>query len=255
MRTISAIYARELRVYFTSPIAWVLLFIFSLLSGWFFSNTVAYFQLFSMQAAQGSFGEGVDFTQGVARPLFHNMGVILLFMLPLITMRLFAEEKKNGTLELLFTFPVRDVDAVLGKFGAAATVLLSMLGISFLYAGLMAVVAHPQWGALLGGYLGLLLLGSAFLALGIWVSSLTENQIVAAVGSFGALLLFFVLGWLETAAGSTAGKLVKHLSLVEHMDNFAKGVLDTSDILFFVNFTLFFLFLTLRALESRSWRG
>lgn len=255
MRTISAIYARELRVYYTSPIAWVLLFMFAVLAGWFFSNTLAYYQLYSMQAAQSSMGEGVDLTQGVARPLFHNIGVILLFMLPLITMRLFAEEKKNGTLELLFTFPVRDLEAVLGKFAAAMTVLLSMLGVTLLYPALMEMVGEPQWGALLGGYLGLLLLGSAFLALGIWVSSLTENQIVAASGGFGALLLFFVLGWIETAAGSTAGKVVKHLSLVEHMDNFAKGVLDTSDILFFVNFTLFFLFLTLRALESRSWRG
>jgi ABC-2 type transport system permease protein len=256
VRNAGAIARREIRSYFTSPIAYVVLVIFSVLGGWFFYNLFAYYSLMSMQAMQDPYyARNLNLTQGVASPLFHNLTVIFIFLLPLVTMRLLAEEKRSGTIELLLTYPVRDVEAVLGKFLGAMAVYGAMLGLSTLYPGLMAIFGDVEAGPIASGYLGLALFGAACIALGTWVSSLTENQIVAAVGGFGALLLFFVVGWAGSVAGPTLGKLVTHLSLVDHMDDFAKGVIDTADVIFFLNFTVFFLFLTLRSLETRRWRG
>ena len=175
--------------------------------------------------------------------------------MPFITMRLFAEEKKSGTIELLLTYPVRDIEAVMGKFASALTVLVSLLFVSLLGPLLLEIIADPETGPLVGGYLGFVLLGSAFISLGILISSLTENQIIAGAITMGIALFLFLIGWAASFAPGLVGKLATHLSLLERMDNFEKGVINTSDVIFYLNFSAFFLFLTMRSLESRRWRG
>jgi ABC-2 type transport system permease protein len=194
-------------------------------------------------------------TEGVLRPLFQNISVIMLLMMPILTMRLFAEEKKSGTIELLLTYPVRDGEVLFGKYLAALTVFAGMLALTLVYPLLVAWTARLEWGPLVTGYLGLLLQGAAFIAVGILVSSLTENQIVAAVATFGTLLIFWVISWATDAAGPTFGRILTHLSLTEHFESFAKGVIETKDVIYYVNLTILSLFLTMRSLESKRWRG
>ena len=194
-----AVFKKELRLYFSSPIAYAVLTIFSLISGWFFYNVFGYYVMASMQAAMNPMmARDLSVIEGVLRPLFQNMSVIMLLMMPILTMRLFAEEKKSGTIELLLTYPVRDGEVLLGKYLAALAVFAAMLALTLAYPLIMAWVTPLEWGPLATGYLGLLLQGAAFIAIGILISSLTENQIVAAVATFGTLLIFWVIGWAPT---------------------------------------------------------
>jgi ABC-2 type transport system permease protein len=250
------IFKKELRSYFVSPIAYVVMVMFLAIAGYFFYSSFAFFTFLGFQAMSNPMmARNLNVTEGVLRPLYGNLGVILLFIMPLLTMRLFAEEKKQGTIELLLTYPVRDLAAVLAKFAACLAVYLLMLGLTALYPVLLVIFARPEVGPILSGYLGLFLLGAAFIALGALASSLTENQIVAAAISFGALLILWVLGWSSQFAGSGAGWLLSHLSLLEHFDSFPKGIIATQDVIFYLNFLVFCLFLTLRSLESHRWRG
>jgi ABC-2 type transport system permease protein len=234
-----------MRLYFTSPVAWVVFTIFLLIAGYFFYSIFAFFTLASMQSAMNpQMGRDLNVTDSVMRPLFSNISVILLLLMPLVTMRLFAEERRSGTIELLLTYPVRDGAVLAAKYLAA-------LG---LY-GIVVYFARLEWGPIFTGYLGLLLMGATFIAVGVFASSLTENQIVAAITTFGALLIFWILGWSADYAGGTAGKVLQFLSILEHNDSFSKGVLDTKDVLYYLNFTVLALFLTLRSLEARRWKG
>jgi ABC-2 type transport system permease protein len=194
-------------------------------------------------------------TDSVLRPLFSNISVILLLLMPLVTMRLFAEERRSGTIELLLSYPVRDGAVLLGKYLAALVVYGVMLAITLVYPGIVVYFTQVEGGVLLTGYLGLLLMGATFLAVGVFASSLTENQIVASITTFGILLIFWVLGWSADYAGGGWGRVLTHVSLLEHFDSFAKGVLDTKDILYYLDFTIVALFLTLRSLEARRWKG
>lgn len=200
-------------------------------------------------------GRDLSVTDSVLRPLFSNMSVILLLLMPLITMRLFAEERRSGTIELLLTYPVRDGAVLVGKFLAALALYALMLALTLLYPLLVFAFTRLEWGPVLTGYVGLLLLGAAFIAAGIFASSLTENQIVAAMTTFGVLLLFWVIGWTADTVGGTGGRILSHLSLIEHFDNFGKGVLDTRDIVYYLSFIALALFLSLRSLEARRWKG
>ncbi len=251
-----AVFKKEIRLYFGSPIAYVVFAIFALVAGWFFYNVFAFYTLLSLQAAMNPMAaRDLSVGEGVLRPLFQNISVIMLLMMPILTMRLFAEEKKSGTLELLLTYPVRDGEVLAGKYGAALAIFLGMLSLTLVYPALTAWTVRLEWGPLVTGYLGLVLQGAAFIAAGILISSLTENQIVAAVATFGTLLFFWVVGWAADSAGATVGRVLAHLSLTEHFDSFAKGVIDTRDVIYYLNFTLLSLFLTLRSLESKRWRG
>jgi gliding motility-associated transport system permease protein len=251
------IFKKEMRLYFTSPIAYVVLFIFLVVMGWFFSQIFYYFALASMQSMMNpAMARDLNVTDGVMRPLFGNIAVILvLSLMPFITMRVFAEERQSGTLELLLTYPVRDGAVLLGKYLAALALFTILLLLTLLYPATLWWFARVEWGAVLTGYLGLLLMGGAFLAVGLFASSLTSNQIVAAVSTFGILLLLWVIGWGADAVGGTWGKVLQHLSILEHNDSFAKGVLDTKDLVYYVNFILLALFLALRSLEARRWKG
>jgi gliding motility-associated transport system permease protein len=250
------IFKKEMRLYFTSPIAYVVFAIFLLIGGYFFYSIFAFFTLASMQSAMNpQMARDLNTTDSVLRPLFSNLTVILLLLMPMITMRLFAEERRSGTIELLLTFPVRDGAVLIGKYLAALALYGLMLVGTLLYPAMLAWFSRIDSGPLLTGYLGLLLLGAAFLAVGLFASSLTENQIVASIVTFGVLLLFWVVGWSADFVGGAWGRLLSHLSLIEHFDSFAKGLLDTKDIIYYLDFTVLALFLTFRSLEARRWAG
>jgi len=172
-------------------------------------------------------------------------------------MRLFAEEKKMGTMELLLTYPIRDIEVVLGKFFAALAVIGLMLVLTFSYPLLARYVVGDQveYAVIMSGYLGLFLQMAAFIAIGIFLSSMTENQIVAGVVSFGALLLVWVVGWGEQLISGVIGKILAQVSLLNHFEDFSKGVIDTGHVAYYVLFSVFFLFMTLRVLDSNKWRG
>ena len=250
------IFKKEMRLYFTSPVAYVVLTIFLVIAGWFFYNIFAYFTLASMQSAMNpAMARELNVTDSVLRPLVSNISVILLLLMPLVTMRLFAEERRSGTIELLLTYPVRDGAVLVGKYLAALALYALMLALTLLYPGIVVYFARLEWGPLVSGYVGLLLMGGTFIAVGIFASSLTENQIVASITTFGILLILWVIGWSADYVGGVWGKVLQHLSLIEHNDNFAKGVLDTKDVLYYLNFIALALFLTLRSLEARRWKG
>lgn len=255
MNNFLAIFKRELRGYFTSPVAYALIAIFLVVAGYFFFSSVSYYSLLSLQGMSNPYLAKLNLVDMVISPIIGNICVIMLLMLPVLTMRLFAEEKKTGTYELLFSYPVRDVEVLLGKYCAALCVFTLMIGLTGFYQLILYALGLSEPGVVLSGYLGLFLTGAAFISLGVLVSSLTENQIVAAAVSFGLLLLFWVIGWASSLVGQPMGNYLEYISLVKHLINFARGVIDTADVAYYLCFTAFFLFLTLRSLESKRWRG
>jgi ABC-2 type transport system permease protein len=254
-----AVMRKELTIYFATPIFYITGFFFLLLAGYFFYTNVLYYNIISFQAAQQASNPQIaaqlNPQQMVFRPLFAVLGIILLFLVPFMTMRLLAEERRSGTAELLFTYPLTDWAVIAGKFGSALLIYLILLGCTVSYAGVLGQIARVDWGALGVGYLGLLLLGGACLSLGLFASSLTENQVVAGVIAFALLLLFWIIGWVQELGAGELGQILKYLSLLDHYENFTRGVLDVRDLVYSLSFIYFFLFLTKRQLESRRWRA
>ena len=252
-----AVFKKEMRSYFASPIAYAVFTLFLVISGYFFYVILAYFSLISVQASMNpGLASGLNVTDGILRPFFIDISVVLLFLMPLLTMRLFAEERKQGTLELLLTYPLRDGEVLLGKFMAATILYALLLSATGLYLPLLGLWSELELYPILTGYLGLLLLGMTFLSLGLLFSSLTENQIVAAAFTFGALLLFWIIGWAASLAEGDWGVLFRQLSIVEHfVGSFARGVLELKDVAYYVGMASFFLFATLKSLEIRRWKG
>jgi ABC-2 type transport system permease protein len=236
---------RELRSYFSSYIAYVLLAIFLLLSGYFFYSDLIFFVLFG----------GYILPTGLWQYVFLDMRLCTLLVLPLLTMRLFAEEKKLGTIELLWTYPIRDGEIVIGKFLACWSFFVIMLLPTALNPLIFYRFYHFDLGPLLAAYLGIFLLGTAFIACGLFISSLTENQVISAMATYGILVFFWFLTWNEEVADQRIIQVLLHLSLFDHFYNFSRGVIDTQDIAFFALFVSFFLFLTLQSLGVRKWRG
>ncbi|MFQ5457676.1 MAG: ABC transporter permease [Myxococcota bacterium] len=256
MTGFGAIYRRELSTYFNSPIFYVVGFVFLALFGYLYLAGVLAYNYYSLQAQNPMLAGQLNVTDLVFTPLFHNTSVVMLLVMPLLTMRLFAEERKSGTIELLFTYPLRDAGTLFGKLAAVLTVFLAILAGTLPCIAHLATLAPVDPGVALTNYLGLFLLGLSFLSLGIFVSSLTENQIVAAVVSFGALLLFWLIGFLgQFSASGAGGGLISYVSILEHFEGFTRGVIDTRDVAFYLLFSAFFLFGTLRVLESMRWRG
>lgn len=256
MRQIMAVFKKEIFIIFSSPIFYAASFIFLVLSGYFFYSNTVYFSILSLQAANNPFlAEQLNMSDAVLKPFFGDLSIVFLLMLPLITMRLYAEEKKTGTIELLFTYPISDAAALMGKFSATMVVILAMLAGTMPYLIVVGFFGTLEWGIVISGYLGVILMAGGFVALGIFTSSVTENQIVAAVLSFGALLLLWVFGWAKAMAGPFLGTILEHISIVRHVDSFTKGLMDSRDIIFYLIFISFWLFLTLRFLNTRYWRG
>ena len=247
---------KELRLYFTTPVAYGVMFCFLLVAGYFFFSIFSFYTMASMQSAMNpQMGRDLNVTDSVMRPLFSNMSVILLLLMPLITMRLFAEERRSGTIELLLTYPVRDGGVLLGKFFAALLLYAVMLAFTLAYPAIVVYFARVEWGPLLTSYVGLLLMGATFIAVGVCISTFFENQIMAGTVTFVVLLMFWVIGWSADAAGGVWKAILSELSIIEHFDTFAKGILDTKDVIYYLNFTILALFIGLKSLEARRWKG
>jgi ABC-2 type transport system permease protein len=250
MKAILAILKKELKSYFASPIAYIVSFVFLVLSGIFFFLYLQSFVQSQFDPRFQFFRERLNLNEFVIRPYFGTISVVLLLMIPLITMRLLAEERKNSTAELLFTSPVRVLHIVLGKFLASLSLFFIMMILSVVFVFVLMVYGNPDLGPVFSGYLGLLLLGGSFLSVGLFASSLTENQIVAAVIAFGILLFFWIIGASSDAESSVLG----YLSIINHFDNFSKGVIELKDVVYYLSFIFFGLFLTHVTLDSERWR-
>lgn len=252
-RNITTIAGKELRGYFGSPIAWVMMGLFALIFGYFF---VAYVDLVATAALRQQMGpQRQNVNSDLIRPLLQNASVIVLFLLPMVTMRTYSEEKRSGTIELLLTSPITDMDIVVGKFLGSVGLYAGLLGVTLLYVGMLFFFSRPELTPLLAGYLGLLLMGSCFIAIGLFISSLTKNQMVAGVATFVVLLLLWIINWMADSAGPWLGEIMRYLSITEHYDDFGKGVIDTKHLVFYLSFIAFGLFLTLKSVDSERWRG
>ena len=261
LRNIAAIFEKEWRHYFGSPIAWVALFVWTMLFGIFFYFAFDYFLEASMRASQQGMEMGggmkLSLNEYLIRPIFHNMAVVALFLAPMLTMRLFAEEKRQGTIELLATAPLTDWQIVLGKFLAAAGLyaLMILAGLLNLVLVFLYATTPPEWKPIVTGALAIFLLGCCFLALGTFVSTLTRNQIVAGTLTFGLLLGLWILGWMDDPSSGAVAQAVAKLGLLTHLESLMKGVIDLKDVVFYLSFITFGLFLAHQSVESQRWRA
>jgi ABC-2 type transport system permease protein len=255
MRNIWIICKKELSSYFASPVAYVLLTMFAVIFGWFFWNNLAYFVVEGMEMQMRGQSFPMNVNEQIIRPLLSNVGVIGLFFIPMITMRLFAEEKRSGTIELLATSPIRDLEIIVGKWLAALILYACLLLFTALNFAFLFKYGHPDWKPLLIGYLGLLLEAGGLLAIGTFISTLTKNQIIAGAVTFGVCLMLLVLEWVSGYDTSTWAKVLAYMSIVTHMDSFARGVLNTKDAIFYLTVIFLGLFFTARSMESLRWRS
>jgi ABC-2 type transport system permease protein len=255
MRNVLVIFKKELKSYFASPIAYLLLAIFAVIFGFFFYSATRFFVLQGMQMQMMGRGMPMDVNEYVIRPLLTNASVIGLFLIPMITMRLYAEEKRSGTIELLMTSPVRDLEIVLGKWLSALVLYASILVISGLNIAILFTFGRPDWKPILVGFLGLVLQGGCLLAIGTFISTLTKNQIIAGGATFAVCLMLWVLDWVSAYDQSAWAKVVSYLSVVTHFEPFSKGVIDSKDVIFYLSMIFFGLFLTTRSVESLRWRA
>jgi len=261
LRNIAAIVQKEWHHYFASPIAWVGLFVWTMLFGIFFYFGFTFFLEQSMRVAQQSmqYGGGMKLSlnEYLIRPVLQNMAVVALFVAPMLTMRLFAEEKRQGTIELLATSPVSDLQVVLGKFLASAGLYLAMILAGLVNVALIWTYASkpPEWQPVLTGALGIFLLGCCFLAMGTFVSTLTHNQIVAGILSFCLFLGMWTLGWADNPTAGPVMKAVAYLGVTTHLEDLVKGVVDLKDIVFYLSVITFGLFLAHQSVESQRWRA
>ncbi len=203
----------------------------------------------------GMGGQRLNVNLHVITPYFFNVAIISLFILPLVTMRLYSEEKKGGTVELLYTSPLSVGNIVMGKFLAGLTFYIVMLIPTFIFMGILFIYGNPEFLPVVSGYLGLLLLGSAFISGGLFISSLTENQIIAAIGGFGLSLLLWVIGWAASFSGPGLSSVLNYLSIINHFEDFAQGVIDTQHIAYYILFSAFGIYLTYKSVESIRWRA
>jgi len=251
MRSTYAIYRKEMGHYFVSPVAYVVVSLFLLLSAFFYN-------LYLRDVVEQSFGMPPEFDapSQLLRAFLGLLALLALFFMPMVTMGLFAEERKRGTMELLMTSPIREVDIVLGKFFAALTLFAMMLlpTASYVVYAWLHTDPAPPLRIVLAGYLGILLFGGCLLALGSFLSSLTENQIIAAALTFGAFLLLWALDFGSRSAESVLGQTMQYLSVINHYEDFTRGIIDTSGLVYYLSFIAFFVFLTVRSIDSLRWR-
>ena len=256
MNNILAIAQKELRSYFSTPIAYIVIGFFALLFGYFFYAMLIIFNQQSLQlGGLGGGGGNVDINQQLIRPLFLNASVILLFVLPLITMRTYSEEKRSGTIELLLTSPVTDVEIIVGKFLGAMALYAAMLAITVIHMVLLFAWGNPEPKVVLTGYLGLLLMGGCFISVGLLISSLTKNQIVSGMVTFAVFLLLWVINWIASFTGPTTQSVLNYLSITDHFDDFTRGILDTKHLVYYFSVMSFGLFLTARSVDTERWKG
>jgi ABC-2 type transport system permease protein len=251
MRSLYAVYRKEMGHYFVSPIAYVVVAMFLFVSAYFFN-------LYVREIVEQSFGMPADFDAPaqVLRAFLGLLALLSLFLMPMVTMGLFAEERKRGTMELLMTSPIREIDIVLGKFLASLTLFAVMLLPTALYVAYIWLHTDPRapLRVMLSGYLGIVLFGGCLLALGLFISSLTENQLIAGALTFGLFLLLWALDFGSRGAESAVGQTVQYLSVIDHFEDFTRGIIDTSGLVYYLSFIVFFIFLTVRSIDSLRWR-
>jgi len=256
MRNILAIASKELRSYFAGPIAYIAIGLWALLYGYFYVAILQFFVRNSMQM-MGQMGgpQSMNVNQQLIRPLLQNVTIMMLFVLPMVTMRTYSEEKRSGTIELLLTSPLSDLQIIMGKFLGAMGLYAVMLLVTVPHIALLFIYGNPEWKPILTAYLGLLLLGGCFISLGLLISSLTKNQIVAGMVTFAVFLMLWIITWIGSFSGPTVDQLTQYLSIIDHLDDFSKGVLDTKHLIYYVSFITFGLFLTAKSVDSERWRG
>jgi ABC-2 type transport system permease protein len=256
MSNILAIANKELRSYFASPIAYIVIGLFALLYGWFYVAILNYFVRQAMQASlMGGAETPMNVNQQMIRPLLQNVTILVLFVMPMVTMRTYSEEKRSGTIELLLTSPITDFQIIMGKFLGALALYGVMLAVTMIHIAILFRYGRPEWKPIATAYLGLLLMGGCFLSVGLLISSLTKNQIVSGMATFGVFLFLWVINWIGSSAGPTVDAVTKYLSIIEHWDDFGKGIIDTSHLIYYVSFITFGLFLTAKSVDSERWRG
>ncbi|TFG80345.1 MAG: hypothetical protein E4H23_02895 [Chrysiogenales bacterium] len=255
MKNIWTITKKELKSFLYSPIAYILTSFFLLVSGFFFYNILAWANDQTMRMMQSGYGMNrININQMLFEPFFNNMTIILMFLLPMLTMRLFADEKKMRTEELLLTSPLRLSAIIIGKYLAALIIYAIILLLTATYAIFVFIYGNPELAPLLTAYLGLFLLGAVFIAIGLFASALTENQVIAAVISFSSILLIWVISWVgESGPGAWRG-ILTYLSFFSHFKNMVSGVIDTQDIVYYLTFIFLGLYLTRSVFEFRKWR-
>jgi len=235
VRKVGVVYRRELASYFRSPIAYVVIAAFMALSGYFFSIA-----LFATRLAEMSY-------------TFANLSVVVLFIAPILTLKALVDERRSGTDELLLTSPISVPAIVVGKFLAAVTIYAVMLLVSGVFPLILSYLGDPDYGPIFSGYLGILLLGSALIAAGIFASSLTQDTMIAGMVGFVMMFGLWSFSWLSAALPGRWGEIAEKLALIDRFDVFLRGVIDTVDIVFYLSYIFVFLFLAVRIVDKRRW--
>ena len=255
MKNVLLICRKELKSYFASPIAYLLMAFFGLIFGFGFYTATRDFVRFAFQASMMGQSQPMSVNEQIIRPLVGFASTVALFLVPMITMRLFAEEKRTGTIELLLTSPIGDMEIILGKWLGAMLLYLCVLGMSMLNFGMLFLWGKPDLKPVLVAYIGLILQGGVLLAVGEFISTTTKNQIIAGGVTFFVCLLLWLLSWFTAFDTGATASIVSYLSIVTHFENFAKGVLDSKDVVFYLSMIFFGLFITSRSMESLRWRA
>jgi len=256
---VGSIIKKELKSYFTSSVAYVILALFIVINGFLFFNFLSAFNMKIMEflqikAKNPQLGLEMSMNEWVINPLLSNISIILLLIIPSISMRLIAEEKRSGTMELLVTSPISTFQILMGKYLSCLIFYAIMLASTLQYPLFLIIFGNPDVTPALFSYFMIFLLGAAFISVGLLASSLTENQIISACFSFAILLFFWLIGWTGENFGGMIGEIVSYFSLYIHFENALRGVLDSSDIIYIVSFTIFNLYITYEILDSEKWR-
>ncbi len=256
MRSVYAIYRKEMGHYFVSPVAYVVVAVFLILCGIFFYLYVNAVTQQTLEMAMQGMPQQTDMPGEVMQLFFGLLSTLILFLAPMLTMGSYAEERKSGTMELLMTSPVTEIQIVLGKYLAALTLFATMLLPTATYVAYMCFRSdpRPQWSLLVVDYLGAMLLGASLLAIGSFISSLTESQLIAFVIAFGASLVLWVLEFIVRGSDSVAGQILQYISVTHRYDDFTRGIIDTSSLIYYVSVPILFIFLTVRSIDSIRWR-
>jgi ABC-2 type transport system permease protein len=255
MNNILAIAHKELRGYFASPIAYIVIGLFALAFGYFFYALLLYFDRQSMQMLGMGGPASTNVNEQLISPAFQNTMVVFLFILPMITMRTYSEEKRSGTIELLLTAPLTDFQIIMGKFLGAMGLYAAMLAVTLIHIGVLFALGNPEWLPIATSYLGMLLMGGCFISVGLLISSMTRNQIVAGMVTFVVFLMLWVINWIATFTGPRTQEILNYLSFTDHLNDFMRGVIDTKHVVYYVTFIAFGLFLTARSVDTERWRG
>ena len=255
MGNILAVAQKELKSYFASPMAYIIIGFFALVFGYFFVALLLFFDQRSMQVAGLGGSQTMNINQDLLRPVFQNTMVIFLFVLPMITMRTYSEEKRSGTIELLLTSPLTDLQIIMGKFLGAMGLYAAMLAVTLVHVALLFIFGDPEILPILTTYLGLLLMGGCFISVGLLISSLTKNQIVAGMITFVVFLMLWIINWIANFTGPTTQEVLNYLSITEHLDDFTLGVIDTKHLVYYFSVIAFGLYLTSRSVDVERWRG